>query len=44
LNRIQDEGARQAIVRLLNLVEELAAENHTLREENQQLRNENNLG
>jgi hypothetical protein len=42
LNDIQDEGARQAIVRLLNLIEELAAENRKLREEVQQLRNENN--
>lgn len=43
LNRIQDiEGARQAIVRLLNLVEELVAENRKLREENQQLRDEIN--
>jgi hypothetical protein len=43
LNRIQDiEGARQAILRLLNLVEELAAENRQLREEVQQLRDENN--
>ncbi len=43
LNRIQDiEGARQAIVRLLNLVEELVAENRKLREEVQQLRDEIN--
>jgi regulator of replication initiation timing len=43
LNTIQDiEGARQAIIRLFNLVEELAAENRRLREENQQLRDENN--
>jgi len=43
LNRIQDiEGARQAILRLLNLVEELAAENRKLREEVQQLRDEIN--
>ena len=43
LNRIQDiEGARQAILRLLNLVEELAAENRQLREEQQQLRDEVN--
>ncbi|MBI3979570.1 MAG: hypothetical protein HY331_15415 [Chloroflexi bacterium] len=42
LNRIQDDGARQAIVRLLNLIEQLAAENRTLREEIQRLRDENN--
>ncbi|MBI3979368.1 MAG: hypothetical protein HY331_14390, partial [Chloroflexi bacterium] len=40
LNRIQDEGARQAIVRLLNLVEQLAAENRTLRDENHRLKGE----
>lgn len=43
LNSIQDiEGARQAILRLLNVVEELAGENRKLREETQQLRDENN--
>ena len=43
LNRIQDiAGARQAILRLLNLVEELAAENRQRREEVQQLRDEIN--
>ena len=43
LDRIQDiEGARQALIRLLNLVEELAGENRKLREENQQLRDEIN--
>ena len=43
LNRIQDiAGARQAILRLLNLVEELAAENRQLREDVQQLRDEIN--
>ncbi len=43
LNRILDiEGARQAILRLLNLVEELAAENRHLREQVQQLRDEIN--
>jgi hypothetical protein len=43
LNRIQDiAGARQALLRLLNLVEELAAENRQLREEVQQLRDEIN--
>ena len=42
-NEIQDlEGARQAIVLLLNLVEELMAENRALREENQRLRDEIN--
>ncbi len=43
LNSIQDiEGARQAILQLLNLVEELAGENRKLREENQQLHDEIN--
>jgi len=43
LNNIQDiEGARQAILKLLNLIEELAGENRKLREENQQLRDEIN--
>ena len=43
LNRIQDiEGARQAILQLLNMVEELAGENRKLREDNQQLRDEIN--
>ena len=43
LNRIQDiAGARQALLRLLNLVEKLAAENRQLREEVQQLRDEIN--
>jgi hypothetical protein len=42
-NDIQDlESARQAILHVLNLVEELASENRTLREENQSLRDENN--
>ena len=42
-NDIQDlEGARQAIIHVLNLVEELASENRALREENQRLRDENN--
>lgn len=40
--QIQDEGARQAIVKLLNLVEELKRENVKLREEVQRLRDENN--
>ena len=40
---IQDlDGARQAILKLLNLVEELASDNRGLREENQRLRDENN--
>ena len=40
---IQDlAGARQAIGHLLNLVEELVAENRALRAENQRLRDENN--
>ena len=41
-NEIQDENARQAIIWLLNLVEELKSENGDLREEVQQLRDENN--
>jgi len=41
-SQIQDEGARQAIIQLLNLVEELKRENTTLREEVQRLRDENN--
>jgi hypothetical protein len=42
-NDIQDlDGARQAIIHVLNLVEELVSENRTLREENQRLRDENN--
>jgi hypothetical protein len=42
-NDIQDlEGARQAIIHLLNLVEELVFETHELRQENQRLRDENN--
>ena len=42
-NDIRDlEGARQAIIHVLNLVEELASENRALREENQRLRDENN--
>ena len=42
-NAIQDiEGARQAIIYLLNMIEELASENRELREENQRLRDENN--
>jgi hypothetical protein len=36
------EGAREAIVRLLNLFETLKAENEQLRAESQQLRDENN--
>lgn len=42
LNSIQDEYARQTILRLFNLIEDLAAENRKLREENQRLRDENN--
>ena len=42
-NTIQDlEGARQAIVQLLNLVEDLASDNRDLRAENQRLRDEIN--
>ena len=36
------EGARQAIIQLLDLVEELLSETRELREENQRLRDENN--
>jgi hypothetical protein len=40
---IQDiAGARQAIIYLLNLIEEVVSENRELREENQRLRDENN--
>jgi FtsZ-binding cell division protein ZapB len=42
LSRIQDERARQCIILLLNLVEDLKQENHTLREELQRLRDEIN--
>jgi len=42
LEAIPDPGARQAIQGLLNLVEQVVAENRTLREENQRLRDENN--
>ena len=42
-NQIQDvEGARQAIIQILNMVEELKRENMTLRAENQRLRDEIN--
>jgi hypothetical protein len=41
LDQIADPGARRAIQGLLNLVEQLAAENRTLREENRRLRDEN---
>jgi len=41
-NQIRDDGARQTIIRLLNLVEELKSENSLLREEVQRLRDENN--
>ncbi len=40
--QIQDDGVREAVVGLLNLVEEFAAEIRTLREENQRLRDEIN--
>jgi len=43
LNSLQDLAqARECLVRLLNLVEEMAAENRALRAELQQLRDENN--
>lgn len=41
-NQIQDDNARQAVIWLLNLVEELKSENRVLREEVQRLRDENN--
>lgn len=41
-SQIQAEGTRQAIIQLLNLVEELKRENTALREEVQRLRDENN--
>jgi hypothetical protein len=40
LSRIQDAGVREVVVRLLNLVEELAADNRELRAETQRLRDE----
>jgi hypothetical protein len=40
LDQIADPGARRAIHGLLNLVEEVVAENHALREEVQRLRDE----
>ena len=42
LNRIQDENARELIVRLLNLVEKLSADLRDAQVENQRLRDENN--
>ena len=42
LNSIQDEHARQCILLLLNLVDELTQENRTQREELQRLRDEIN--
>jgi len=41
LDQIADPGARRAIQGLLNLVEQVMAENRTLREENRRLRDEN---
>jgi hypothetical protein len=42
-NQIQDvEGAREAIIKILNIVEEISNENKRLRAEVQQLRDENN--
>lgn len=42
-NQIQDlEGARQALIKILNVVEEISSENKRLREEVQALRDENN--
>ena len=42
LNAIQDEKARELITRLLNMIEQLSAENRELKAENQQLRDEIN--
>jgi len=42
LTTIADERVRTLIVRLLNLVEDLSADNRALRDENQRLRDENN--
>lgn len=42
LDQIADDGARQIIQVLLNIVEQLQAENRALREENQRLRDEIN--
>ena len=42
LSRIQDEQTRELIVRLMNLIEQLAAENRELRAKNQELRDEIN--
>jgi hypothetical protein len=42
LNAIQDENARQLILRLLNLIEKLSADVRDLQAENQALRDENN--
>ncbi|MBI3976925.1 MAG: hypothetical protein HY331_01950 [Chloroflexi bacterium] len=42
LSGIQDEGARQCVLMLLNLIEDLKQENAELRAEVQRLRDENN--
>ena len=42
LDQIADPQVREVIRRLMNLVEQLSAENQQLREENQRLRDENN--
>ena len=42
LNRIQDENARELILRLMNLVEKLSVDLRKSQEENQQLRDEIN--
>lgn len=42
LDNIQDENIRECIKRLLNIIEDLRAENRELRAENQRLRDENN--
>ena len=42
LDQIADPQLREVIRRLMNLVEQLSAENQQLREENQRLRDENN--
>ena len=42
LNAIQDKNAREVILRLLNMIEQLSAELREVKEENQRLRDENN--
>jgi peptidoglycan hydrolase CwlO-like protein len=42
LNAIQDKNAREVIMRLLNMIEQLSAELREVKEENQRLRDEIN--